>query len=220
MKTRQKLLMLAAALSMPVVVFGLPVVIVLALGPERSDAVGRWVNSIAARPHAHPIGKEVPFFTLTDQQARSIARDDLRGHVWVASFFFSRCAGTCPMTSAKMAKLQSEVTNRDVRLVSFSMDSQYDTPEVLREYAKQFDADPQRWHMLTGDQAQITNVVESLGLADALQGQKAENLIHSDRFVLIDRDGRTRGFYISTDENALRHLADDAAKLAVEERSN
>lgn len=211
---RKKRLMLAAALSMPVLVFGLPALLVLALGPERSDAVGRWMNAAAVKPHEHPVGREVPAFTLTDQQARTVSRDGLKGHVWIASFFFSRCAGTCPMTSAKMARLQREVADPDVRLVSFSMDPQYDTPEVLGEYAQQFHADAARWHMLTGERRQITGVVEGLGLADPKQGPSADGLVHSDRFVLVDRDGRTRGEYVSTDETALRHLAEDAIKLA------
>jgi protein SCO1/2 len=214
MKPHQKLKLLTAAVLMLVLVFGLPTMIVLRLGPGRSGVLGKWMVADPTSTHVHPIGREVPQFSLIDQQQRPITRDSLKGHVWVASFFFSRCAGTCPMTSSQMSKLQRQVPDGDVRLVSFSMDPQYDTPEVLRSYARQFKADDERWYMLTGERGQITRVVDALGLTDPKQGQKADTMVHSDQFILIDRQGRTRGFYTSTDDTALQHLAADVALLS------
>ena len=117
------------------------------------------------------------------------------------------------MTTAKMAKLQEQICQPDVKLVSFSMNPERDTPKVLSEYARRFNIDPERWHVVTGDRAQIVGVVCGLGLAER-QGQTASDMIHSDRLLLIDRDGRVRGDYDSGNPESMRHLADDAMALA------
>jgi protein SCO1 len=215
MRRHRKALLLGAALAAPIAAFGLPILAVILLGPQRSEAVAGWLtrNAQQRHEHSHPAGRVVPAFSLVDQQDRTLTRDDLKGQVWVASFFLSRCAGTCPMTSAKMAQLQQRVTAPGVKLVSFSMDPANDTPQVLKEYASRFSADGERWHMLTGDGREITAVVAGLGLAEK-QGQQPRDMIHSDRFVLVDATGRTRGFYDSGSAGDMEHLAADAMALA------
>jgi protein SCO1 len=216
-RLKRKALLVLIAFVMAALVFGLPLLAVLCLGAERSDALGKWLNAHAQPRHDHSIGREVPNFSLTDQESRPVTRDSLKGRVWVASFFLSRCAGTCPMTSAKMASLQERIRDPGVILVSFSMDPENDTPAVLKEYASRFRADAARWHMLTGEHAQITSIVDGLGLAEG-SGQQPKDMIHSDRFVLVDREGNTRGDYDSNDPAAMDHLAEDATELATAER--
>ena len=210
---KRKPLLLLTALCLPLLAFALPVLAALLIGPARADAVVAWLGRNSFRPHQHRVGVPVPPFALIDQQGRTVTRETLRGRVWVASFFLSRCAGPCPMTSAKMAGLQQRVADQDVTLVSFSMDPDRDTPEVLRGYAEQFAADPARWHMLTGDRGQILGVVDAFGLA-ARQGQAAAEMIHSDCFVLVDADGRARDYYDSGNPRHMDRLAAAAAALA------
>src|SRR5215210_7092271 len=119
-RTRRRILFSLAALGFPVLAFGQPLLAAAALGPQRIDALAQWASRKSAPPHAHPVGRQVPPFTLVDQQGSTVSRDSLKGHVWVGSFFLSRCAGTCPMTSAKMSQLQERVTAPGVKLVSFS----------------------------------------------------------------------------------------------------
>jgi protein SCO1 len=214
MPLQRKLTLCAAALIAPVLVFALPIVLVLFIGPQRTEALARWLSVYRqAVEHSHPAEGQVPVFSLIDQEGRSVSDQTLRGNVWIASFFLSRCAGTCPMTSAKMARLHTAIADQRVKLISFSMDAEHDTPNVLREYAKRFHADSNRWHMLTGDPAQIAAVVQGLGVAE-VQGQQAKDMIHSDHFLLINRDGQLRGHYNSTDPAAMQHVADDATTLA------
>jgi protein SCO1/2 len=223
MTGRHKLILGTAAVLLPTLTIGLPVLAVRLIGPERSDAAVAWLNThtpnppTAISPHVHPVGVLIPPFSLTDQLNRPVTADSLRGRVWVASFFLSRCSGACPMTSAKMAKLQREIRDPRVVLASFSMDPGHDTPEVLREYAGRFGADPERWHLLTGDRGQIVNLVAALGLADGQAGVRSPaDMIHSDQFVLVDASGHSRGTYSSSDPGAMEHLARDAEGIAGE----
>src|SRR5437867_913183 len=99
--------------------------------------------SWAPSPAADDLG-EVADFALTERSGETVHRADLLGKVWVAAFGFTRCTGPCPQVSGTMARLQAELAGQpDVRLVSFSVDPDHDTPEVLREYAQRFGADPQ-----------------------------------------------------------------------------
>jgi protein SCO1/2 len=186
------------------------------LNARETSPPAATVVTDAATAHVTPAEippYEVPPFSLTDQEGRTVTRDDLKGHVWVAAFIFTRCSDTCPMMSTKMAKLQKNVADPSVKLVSFSVDPAHDTADVLKTYAAKFDADPDRWHLLTGDRTVIEHVAWELKLATQM-AEKPENITHSDRFVLIDRDGKARGMYSGGDDEMMTKLAADATALA------
>src|SRR5207253_1703969 len=93
----------------------------------------------------------VPDWTLTERTGETMTLANLRGKIWIADFFYSQCTETCPIQTGYMAGLQREFANEpDVRLVSFSVDPEHDTPEFLRAYADHYDADPKRWLFFTG----------------------------------------------------------------------
>ena len=156
----------------------------------------------------------VPAFTLTDTDGRNIRQQDLAGKVWVADFIFTSCAGTCPLMTAQMRKLQ-DLLPHEIGLVSFSVDPKRDTPEVLTRYARQFQADTQRWLFLTGDRQTIYNVtVNGFKLAlDDTQGSEQEPITHSSRFALIDKNLNIRSYYSGTDEADFQKLVQDAKSL-------
>ena len=92
----------------------------------------------------------VPDFALMERSERRITRTDLQGLLWIANFFYTHCPDTCPLQSARMARLQDDFSaERDVRLVSISVDPEHDTSAVLRDYAQRFGADAERWLFLT-----------------------------------------------------------------------
>lgn len=105
---------------------------------------------MSCRPAPPAEGREdvsfpVGDFTLTDQDGRTVRPSDpaLAGKVWIASFIFTHCTGPCPQVTATMARLQGEFADRpDVRLLTFTVDPENDTPEVLKKYAARFGADP------------------------------------------------------------------------------
>src|SRR5687768_15498573 len=172
---------------------------------------GLWAKF---RPDPLPVLYAGPAFSLTDQDAKAFGSENLRGKTWVAAFIFTHCPGVCPQMSMKMAALQQAVPDRDVHLVSFSVDPERDTPAVLKEYARSFDADPARWHFLTGEKAAVFDVAAGLKLTAAPAGVFGPDIVHAEKLLLIDGEGRVRGAYDSKDEQEMKQLAADAADLA------
>jgi protein SCO1/2 len=156
----------------------------------------------------------VPAFALTERSGRAVGSDDLRGHVWIADFVFTRCPDFCPVLTARMAELQRALgAGDDLRLVSVSVDPVHDTPEVLRDYAVKAGAGD-GWLFLTGPRDAVARLVhDGFKLAFADDGPAAQPITHSDRFVLVDRSLRIRGYYLATDADDLARLRADAAAL-------
>lgn len=182
-------------------------------GPVTAGGQGA-ARLAGASAEALPVLYEAPAFSLTDQEGRPFASDQLRGKVWVADFIFTHCPGACPLMTQKMASLQKAVPDRDVRFVSFSVDPERDTPEVLKQYGQRFDADPARWHFLTGPKDAIFATAAGLKLSAMPAGAAGPDIVHSEKFLLVDGEGRVRGAYGSNDEAELKRLSADAAKLA------
>ena len=153
----------------------------------------------------------VPSFALTDQNDQPITDQSLRGKPWVAAFIFTNCAGPCPMMSANMRKLQQRVPHRDLRLVSFTVDPQRDTPAVLKRYAQSLGADESRWSFVTGSPEAMTAVAKGM-LLPVAPATATEDITHSTKFLLVDPEGGVRGIY-SSDPDGMERLATDAAKM-------
>ena len=166
------------------------------------------------RPDPLPVYYDAPAFALTDQDGKPFGRDDLRGKVWVADFIFTTCPGACPKMTMKMSGLQKAVPARDVHFVSFTVDPDRDTPDVLKRYGQGFDADPNRWHFLTGEKSKLFDTAAGLKLTAAPAGQFGPEIVHAEKFLLVDGSGRVRGIYNSGDEQELKKLAADASLLA------
>jgi protein SCO1/2 len=185
--------------------------LVLALVAVAGAAVWQLLN----RPAPPPILGEVPDFALTNRDGRTIHRADLAGHPWLADFVFTRCAASCPMMTLRMARLNRDLpADLPVRLVSFTVDPDYDTPEVLERYAKSFKA-PDRWLFLTGGREEMHRLSkEGFKLAiDAGGGPQDEPILHSTRFVLVDGEAKIRGYYEAFDEESMKKLRRDLERL-------
>ena len=151
--------------------------------------------------------------TISLGLAMAFASRALDGHVWVADFVYTTCTGPCPMMSSQMHQVQSSTAESpDVRLVSFTVDPEHDTPAVLAEYAKHFKYEPARWHFLTGDRARLND----LGLNGFHLNGVDGSMTHSTRFVLVDRARRIRGYYITSEDAFLPKLIHDIRQLESE----
>ena len=165
---------------------------------------------------AYPLGS----FTLTERSGKQVTEADLAGDVWVAAFIFTRCPASCPRISTLMKGLQPDLIKSGARLVSISVDPDYDTPEVLTQYAAGLGADPNRWWFLTGNQDAIYKLILEkfhLSVAAIPEGRRqveAESVAHSDRLALVDRGNRVVGVFDSNDTQALRDLLARAKRLA------
>jgi protein SCO1/2 len=160
----------------------------------------------------------VPEFSLTERNGKAVRLADLRGKVWIADFIYTSCTDTCPLQTAEMAKLQERWGQYDgFKLVSFSVDPERDTPQALESYAEHFKADAERWLFLTGAGDQISRLVQEgfhLSATPALKSAAGDNVIlHSPRFVLIDRKAQIRGYYDSRDTAARQRLNQDLNTL-------
>lgn len=177
----------------------------------------RWIVSAGllllagcgASPDLPDLGV-VPPFTLTAQDGRPFSSSqELAGRVWVADFIFTTCPGPCPRMSSQMHQVQMALESEGIRLVSFTIDPEHDTPEVLAAYAQRFQASPGVWHFLTGPRQELHRLsldVFRLGPVDG-------TLEHSTRFVLVDRQGHIRNYYRTTEPDAITRLITDARGL-------
>jgi protein SCO1 len=171
------------------------------------------------RPEPPPILGQVPDFTLTNRDGRPVRRADLAGKPWIADFIFTRCPASCPIMTARMAKLTRELPNDSaVRLVSFTVDPDHDTPQVLQQYAASFKA-PDRWLFLTGDKQELYRLSkEGFKLGIEMNPLPAtgsiEPILHSTRFVLVDGEGKIRGYYDGFDEESMGKLERDLGAIA------
>jgi cytochrome oxidase Cu insertion factor (SCO1/SenC/PrrC family) len=156
-------------------------------------------------------GPPLEEFVLTDSAGQKFDSQDLRGKVWVASFFFTNCPGTCWRLNQTLAGLQQISPSSDVRYVSITCDPDNDTPEALATYAKHFKADPARWTFLTGDFALIKRIANEKFHVAIDRGERAT---HSDRAFVVDRKGEIRGRFSLLDPQQVEMLK---ALLAVVE---
>jgi len=168
-----------------------------------------WLSLLAgcSRPAPLPVMGQVPPFELVAETGQSFDSRSLDGHIWVANFIFTNCNGPCPMMSRHMRNIQTQSSS--VRLVSFSVDPARDTPAALAAYAKHFTADPRRWSFLTGDPARLNDLTLGSFKLNSVDG----SLNHSTRFVLMDRQRRIRGYYVSGDDGFETKLMHDIRQL-------
>ena len=181
-----------------------------------------------ARPPAEPLPVlgTIPDFTLTDRSGRTVGRGDLLGAPWVADLVFTRCVLACPLMTTKMAALDRDLPAADgsgpaVRLVSISVDPEHDRPEVLADYARRYRASD-RWLFLTGSRDEIYRLgAEGLKLGfdpnpPLVPLQPGDDIYHSTRFVLVDAEGRVRGYYDSESAEELERLRGDVGRVVEE----
>ena len=162
---------------------------------------------------ALPVLWQVPPFSFVDQHGRSTTAADLRGHVWITDFIFTRCTTICPLITAKMALVQRRLQNPDLRFVSFSVDPEHDTPEALKRYAAGWRAAESRWILLSTTQAALASIVSGM----FVNVKPAEDdILHTNLFFLVDARGGVRGIYESDRDDAIERIARDTAALARE----
>ncbi|WP_345268128.1 SCO family protein [Nibrella viscosa] len=154
----------------------------------------------------------VPGFRLTDQNDKAVDQSVTKGKIHVADFFFTRCGTICPKLSSQLTRVQDIFRdNPDLVFLSFSVDPEHDSPEKLQAYARKYEAIPGKWYFLTGDKAQIYNMAQRgyfLPVVDhgVSYGKPDETFIHSEKLVLVDKEGYIRGFYDGTDPEDVDRL--------------
>jgi len=147
-----------------------------------------------------PVLGQLPEFSLIDQDQRAFDREAMEGKLSVSAFVFTHCRSTCPRITAHMKGLQSRLSDvPTVQLVSISVDPDNDTPEVIKAYMIKNELDERNWRFVTGEETAIRHVVVDgfrVGLGDEdSKAAGAEEIMHSNSFVLVDDEARVRGYY-------------------------
>lgn len=164
-------------------------------------------------------------FTLIDQMDQPFGSQQLRDKVWIADFIFTRCAGPCPMMTSRMAQLQDQLSQHhrrdEIVLVSITVDPEHDTPAVLQAYARLAHASDTRWRFLTGHPDNIHALVRSgFRLPVGTDSDNANNtnmpIFHSQKFALVDRSGRVRGYYDALTDEGRQELLTDLQRVVSE----
>lgn len=160
---------------------------------------GSGSYDLLSHPDGLPVINPVKHFSMTNQMGETVTRDQMLGKIWLGAVFFSRCPGPCSTMTMRMAELQESIpADWPVHFVSVTADSDYDSPEILNQYADAFRADPQRWHFLHSTKAEMVDLVTGslkLVVLDKEQERESPNdlFIHSTTLALVDRAGQLRG---------------------------
>ena len=170
---------------------------------------------------ANTVGLAIlPPFSLVSQDGEQITNAHLLGKIWVANFIFTRCTASCPKMSAQMASLQNTYRgDPDIKLVSFSVDPEYDTEMILHEFANSYSAEKGQWFFLTGSRNQIYSLAHDffhLGagpLSDKDKEMGAEEVLHSERFVLLNPQSQILGYYDGMSEESMANLKSEIERL-------
>jgi len=167
--------------------------------------------------------------TLYNQLGEKVSlNQDLSGKILVVNFFFTGCATTCPKLMSNMAMLQKAFrddpkkefkVSQTIQFLSISVTPEIDSPAVLRAYAERYNANHDKWWLLTGDKSSIYQYArKELGLITGSGEGGMDDFIHSDRVVLIDSSRYVRGYYDGLDAIALKKCAEDAVLLTMEKK--
>lgn len=162
----------------------------------------------------------IPSFNLLNQHSRPVSEKYFEDHVTVVNFFFTTCPTICPDMTSELLRVQGNFPdNAPVRILSISIDPAYDRPEVLASYANLHGARENQWNFVTGDKSAIYELVRCgfiLPVQDRMDG--AEDILHSDRFILVDSQRRIRGYYSGTDREDVDRLLTEMKILIQEEQ--
>lgn len=155
---------------------------------------------------------------FVSQDGKTFTTSSLAGKISVSDFFFASCAGTCPRMNSQMARLQQAFRgNKEVALVSFTVDPARDSVPALQAYADRFKADTAQWKFITGDKKTLYDLARyDYYLAVQPGNGDSEDFIHSDQLVLMDRHERIRGYYEGTDSASVDSLIVDISTLLKE----
>jgi protein SCO1/2 len=185
------------------------VCLVLGLSPLFAERRAAITASMAG-PELFDLGP-LPTFELTDQTGARFSSESLQGKVWVADFFLTSCQGACPIMARNMKSLHDMFAGDErVHFVSISVDPETDSPQALAAYTRAYTADNSRWHFLTGP----IDIIHRMAGTEGFKVGVPENpMAHSQRFILVDTRGHTRGYFDGLSEEDMQRLGEIIARL-------
>lgn len=187
------------------------------IGPESQPTALPYYGDRDFTPRWSPVRHRIGPFSLVAQTGATVRDSDLAGTIHVASFLFTTCPSVCPTLVTRLKPVQERAREwPDVRLVSYSVTPESDTPPVLAGFGEARGIEPAKWLLLTGDGAQIARLFRESYFADderALPGADGSKLLHSEKVLLVDAQLRLRGVYDGTLAIEIEHLIADVERL-------
>ena len=149
-------------------------------------------------------------FKLTNQNGKEITQANYKDKIYVADFFFTTCQDICPVMTKNMYQLQEELKNdNQILLLSHTVIPEVDTVEQLKKYAIENNVDDSKWNLVTGDKKQIYDLARKSYLAVEDSNFNEYDMIHTENFMLIDKEKQIRGFYDGTNSEDINRLLKD-----------
>lgn len=169
----------------------------------------------------------IPDFSFVNQFSDTVSQSDYEGNIYLANFVFTTCPTICPVMTYNMRRVQQKMAQYpNFKILSHSVFPEYDTPEVLLQYANDMEADLSNWNFVTGDRNEIYSIASSYFVNVMEDSAAAGGFLHSEYFVLVDKEGRIRareddngnniGVYDGTSDYEVDLLIDDIKVLMAE----
>lgn len=162
----------------------------------------------------HKIGN----FQFVNQDSTLVTNETFKNKIYVSDFFFTSCRTICPIMKTQMLRVYDSMENDpDVLILSHTIDPEYDTVGLLRDYASRLGVESNKWHFVTGEKDSIYNIAQKGYFATAMEDKsEPDGFIHSGAFLLIDKEQRIRGKYDGTKEDEVNRLLADISRLKKE----
>ena len=157
-------------------------------------------------------------FSFVDQDSAIITNDTFSGKIYISDFFFTTCKTICPIMKTQMLRVYEATSEMpDVLMLSHTIDPEYDTVALLRDFAARLGVESKRWHFATGVKDSIYKIAQTSYFATAMEDKtEPDGFIHSGAFLLIDKKQRIRGKYDGTKEEDVNRLIVDIKRLRKE----
>ncbi|OXS57459.1 protein SCO1/2 [Bacillus sp. V-88] len=160
---------------------------------------------------------KVQDFSYTNQDSEDVGLKDLKGDIWIADFIFTSCETVCPPMTSNLTKIQKQLKEEginDIRIVSFSVDPEVDTPEKLKEYIGNYETDTNNWDLLTGyDQKEISTLAEESFKVLVRDDPSSDQVIHGTSFYLVNREGKVVKNYSGVQDVPYEEIVSDIKLL-------
>lgn len=162
----------------------------------------------------------VPPFSFIDQDGKPFTDKDLEGKIYVTDFFFTTCKTICPKMSASLFVAQDKLKHiKEFVIVSHTVDPETDSVPVLKDYAMKVHALPGKWYFLTGEKKHLYDIARHGYYLTAMEGDGGpDDFIHSENFILVDKEKHIRGIYDGTQVKEIERLVDEVTVLASQYR--
>jgi protein SCO1/2 len=157
---------------------------------------------------------QIPPFSFFNQDGNVISDETVKGKIHVADFFFTSCPTICPKMTSQLKRLQAELKDVDIIILSFTVDPRRDSIARLKQYAEKNAINTTNWHLLTGNKEEIYDLGRNGYYLNAMEDDKAAGgFLHSEIFVLVDKELHIRGLYEGTSTESVNKLINDIKKL-------